>query len=807
MNHRRRFLAESLESRRLLTELITNGNFAANSAGWTLTGNFRADAAFTNGNSLPGYAYLAAADGTLASSNNLVGTLRQSVTLPSNLATANFTFYYKHSTQETTGSNDSLNVRILDATNTVLETLTTQFNQTNASYTQLAFSLLDYAGQTITISFEGQTNATLGSVFRVDDVSLNAVEAATMVTPTAVYPGVPTTTGLPTLNTPMPTVRWQAVSAATGYGVLISKLGIGGYTPIYNSESASFASPIPGTTFTPPAAMTNGSYRWQVRAFDAGGVPTTYSPPLYFSLNTTGYNRAVGIDISNFQTVSSWANVKTNGTTGTTTDDTSFLYAKATEGFTFDDAKFSSHATGAASVGIPFGAYHFARPGNNSAASEAQHFYGVISSRLTPGNLVPMLDFEDTAANTVALGKTALSAWLNDFCEAFISLSGLVPIVYTFPSYATSYLDTSVIRYPLWMATYPNGSTANPPIPLTSGSPANSPWPSGAWSMWQYTSNRTVSGISSGNVDADVSNSDVATFLNMFKIPSTTRGSISGTLYLDTNQNGIKDSGEAGIAGRTVYLDANNNAVRDAGEAQTTTNASGGYTFSNLLEGTYRVRQVVPATYAATGPASYTIQLTAGGTSNTNHFGSRPIDSTPPALASGNFDFEHAANAITLVFSEPLATDPNDNDLMLARVDNPSVSVPFTFNYNSATQTATLTPTATLANGDYRVSIQPATIYDLAGNTNSLITFDFFTLIGDANRDRSVTFDDLLIVTQNYGQATNLFTQGDFNDSGAVDFDDLLLITQNYGQALSIAPSISNTPKAPRKRSAIQVTI
>jgi hypothetical protein len=49
-----------------------------------------------------------------------------------------------------------------------------------------------------------------------------------------------------------------------------------------------------------------------------------------------------------------------------------------------------------------------------------------------------------------------------------------------------------------------------------------------------------------------------------------------------------------------VYLDTNNNGALDAGEASTTTNESGTFAFNNLAPGTYNLREVVPAGYFQT---------------------------------------------------------------------------------------------------------------------------------------------------------------------------------------------------------------
>ena len=68
--------------------------------------------------------------------------------------------------------------------------------------------------------------------------------------------------------------------------------------------------------------------------------------------------------------------------------------------------------------------------------------------------------------------------------------------------------------------------------------------------------------------------------------------SISGVKFQDTNGNGVRNTGEAGLRGWTIFLDTNGNGTLDLGERFTTTDANGNFTFINVGPGTFRVREV-----------------------------------------------------------------------------------------------------------------------------------------------------------------------------------------------------------------------
>lgn len=105
-------------------------------------------------------------------------------------------------------------------------------------------------------------------------------------------------------------------------------------------------------------------------------------------------------------------------------------------------------------------------------------------------------------------------------------------------------------------------------------------------------------------------------------------GEISGVAYLDADKDGVKGSGEPVLPNRTMYLDTNNNGLRDTTEAIATTNSvTGIYQFSNLSPGNYIVRQQLPINWNQSEPtagAAQLVTITPGLFQSDIRFGSWP---------------------------------------------------------------------------------------------------------------------------------------------------------------------------------------
>lgn len=285
------------------TELITNGGFESGSTGWVLSGNFYADSRFSYPHSGTGYAYLSNSDGT--SGNNLLGSMYQTVTIPSSATSVTLTFWYNITSQETgTTPYDVLNITIQNSTGGYLATVAVYSNVNkdpapgNPYYHQQPFDMTPYKGQTVRLNFLGTTDSSLPTTFRIDDVSIIATSASTMPTVTTLNASSVTTTSATLNGSVNPNgsattawFEWGTSSTLSTYTQTPSQ-SIGSGTTS-QPVSASLSGLIPNTTYYYRAAASNaaGTQRGSILSFTTLSItptPNFQSQQGYLSNTSTG---------------------------------------------------------------------------------------------------------------------------------------------------------------------------------------------------------------------------------------------------------------------------------------------------------------------------------------------------------------------------------------------------------------------------------------------------------------------------------------------------------------------------------------
>lgn len=234
-----------------------------------------------------------------------------------------------------------------------------------------------------------------------------------------------------------------------------------------------------------------------------------------------------GIDISANQgtiSVAQWQQIKASGV--------QFVFARVSLGSCCDfDTKYVNNLNNAIAAGIPVGPYSVGYPhtnmsDQNDAANEANYLISLTKSYYLGSGLMlrPVLDIELPSPGT--LTKSFTSQWVVQWANTIKAGLGVDPIIYTYTSYASAELDSSVTSYPLWIANY----NSSPPSTL----PANTYAPWSSYKFWQYSSSGSVPGIT-GHVDLDVYN---GTFLQLIQqySPNYSNG--------DYNNNGIVDAAD-----------------------------------------------------------------------------------------------------------------------------------------------------------------------------------------------------------------------------------------------------------------------
>ncbi|NGN63127.1 lysozyme [Streptomyces sp. A7024] len=220
-------------------------------------------------------------------------------------------------------------------------------------------------------------------------------------------------------------------------------------------------------------------------AYMGMGVDKDQNPPS--GIGIAGHGDGVqGIDVSHWQGAINWGAVRGAGI--------QFAWMKATEGTTYKDPRFNTNYPAAHAAGVIRGAYHFARPNSSSGATQA-NFFASNGGAWSRDNLTlpGVLDIENNPSGAACYGlsQTAMRNWILDFYNTYKARTTRDVVIYTSPSWwnsCTGGWNGMATRSPLWVAHW----TANHSPSLPGGF--------GAWTVWQYTSSGSVSGVS-GNVD------------------------------------------------------------------------------------------------------------------------------------------------------------------------------------------------------------------------------------------------------------------------------------------------------------------
>ena len=126
-------------------------------------------------------------------------------------------------------------------------------------------------------------------------------------------------------------------------------------------------------------------------------------------------------------------------------------------------------------------------------------------------------------------------------------------------------------------------------------------------------------------------------------------GQVSGTVFADTNADGVQNPGESGLAGKVFYIDTHNDGQREADDPATSSDGAGRYTFKNLAAGSYVVRQDM------TGDPTLVQTSPVGGSYTSTISVANPVATGTPV---GNLAFS-PVSPVTIT-SQPFPAGPGD---------------------------------------------------------------------------------------------------------------------------------------------------
>ncbi len=211
----------------------------------------------------------------------------------------------------------------------------------------------------------------------------------------------------------------------------------------------------------------------------------------YFGISKSKEPLMKGIDVSVHNGSINWQKVKNAGI--------QFAILRAGYGreLSQKDARFEENYRNAKAVGIPVGAYWYSYAmSEDEARLEADVFLSVIKGKQF--EMPVYFDLEEK--KQFDLGKEKVSAIMRAFLEKVEKAGYFVGLYGSASSLTTHTADDIKSRYTIWLAHWTEQTNY-----------------SGAYGIWQYSSEGKVNGIS-GNVDIDICYNDFPTIIKNKKL-------------------------------------------------------------------------------------------------------------------------------------------------------------------------------------------------------------------------------------------------------------------------------------------------
>lgn len=222
-----------------------------------------------------------------------------------------------------------------------------------------------------------------------------------------------------------------------------------------------------------------------------------------------------------------------------------YCYIKATEGVNYVDKAFQEHLNNIKQTNIKYGLYHYFSE-KSDPSEQAKDFYNAI--RGTGYSLIPVLDIE---SNVAKRSRSAVTDRALQFLRKFKELSNIDCIVYTYTSFANSYLDKRLSSYKCWIADYNSSQTVK----------ANNVWSN--FVGHQYSGSGNITGY---NGQIDLNNFSNAIELNNkatvnTNVATTNKAKIVFNVHLRDFQSAYNKSYNKNILVDGLWGTQSNNAV------------------------------------------------------------------------------------------------------------------------------------------------------------------------------------------------------------------------------------------------------